>query len=134
MKEEYTFDARVLELLESDLYDMMYFRYKDAVKNGVSAIHHSLYGNSHKVNTIEKLNKLGDRYFTHYSDHIRFGTFITREKKLKEFSPRELSNIPPRYRPVGPVFRTVFDRTHTDKGLNDAQFRDFLRDLLRQSN
>ncbi len=108
------FDARgfVVPNLQ-ELYHVFLWRQNDATKNAISMAAQTFY--SHK----ELLNKNGDEKqemlfakgvnFNDYPYFFKRGTFVKRTKKLMELTPEQLEKIPEKFRPTGPVERTVIE-------------------------
>lgn len=106
------FDARVWSLPNLDTA-AEYFRWReaDATRNSLTMAAHAYYGHKelHKVGHKEKHDMLHAKgiNWNDYPAFFKRGVYVRRESMLRELTPEELSKIPEKHRPVGPVHRTV---------------------------
>lgn len=107
-----TFDARVFQVPNIDeAVNTVYWRVQDAVKNSISMASSAYY--SHKElqgkNSKDKQEMLFAKgiNWNDYPVFFKQGTFISRQKILRELTSEELEKIPEAHRPTGPVERTT---------------------------
>lgn len=109
-----SFDCRVWQVPSMELVvDTISWRVADAIKNSISMAAQAHY--SHK----ELNGKSGDKKkemllekgidWDRYPSFFKAGIFVKRVTKLVELSQYELSHIPEKHRPTGPVYRTSVD-------------------------
>lgn len=109
-----TFDARVWNVpTKEEAANVILWREQDATKNSISMAARHYY--SHK----ELYNKNGSEMqemlfqkgvnWNDYPNFFKRGTFVQRKKKLVQLTDMELNKIPEKYRPIGPVERTIVE-------------------------
>lgn len=108
------FDSRafvVPNLLE--LYHVFLWRQQDATKNAISMAAQSMYSHNALLgkNGDEKQEMLFEKgiNFNNYPAFFKRGTFLKRMKKLVSLTPEQLSKIPEKHRPTGPIERSVIE-------------------------
>lgn len=106
------FDARVFSMPSLDeMVECVLFRALDCSKNSITMAasayysHKELHGKS-SADKHEMLYAKGVNW-AHYPSFFKDGTFVRREKILRELTPEELAVIPEVHRPKGPVERSV---------------------------
>jgi len=111
------FDCRVWDVpRREEAVNAVLWREFDATKNSISAAarahfsHGSLKGLSGKQMQ-ERLWSEANVNWNDYPAYFKRGTYVRRIKKLKVLSTHELTHIPEKYRPSGPVERTVVEKT-----------------------
>lgn len=109
-----TFDTRVWNVpTKEEAANVILWREQDATKNSISMAARHYY--SHK----ELYNKNGSEMqemlfqkgvnWNNYPNFFKRGTFVQRKKKLVQLTETELNKIPKKYRPTGPVERTIVE-------------------------
>jgi tRNA(His) guanylyltransferase len=108
------FDARAFAVPNlQELYHVFLWRQQDATKNAISMAaqayypHAALLGKSGDEKQ-EMLFKVGTN-FNDYPFFFKRGTFVQKVTKMVEFTPEQLAKIPEKYRPTGPVERSVVE-------------------------
>lgn len=106
------FDCRVIVFPTKELCrKMLYWRYRDAVKNSVSMLAQCNFSDKrlHGKNTAERLKMLSSLGIEWEDNpyHFKYGTFLRREIVPMMLTEEELKNIPEKYRPTEQVPRTV---------------------------
>lgn len=108
------FDCRAFSVPNlTEAYNALLWRQQDCVKNAITMAAHSVY--SHKQlqfkNSSEKQEMLFQKgiNFNDYPFWFKRGTFVQRKKVTKVLSLDEMEKIPEKYRPNGPVERTVIE-------------------------
>lgn len=105
------FDARVLQLPEDyEAANMFLWRSLDATKNAVSMAARHYYSSKElhgkrRDDMLEMMRAKGVD-FERFDPAFRHGTFVQRVTRERVLSPEELSRIPERNRPAGPVMRS----------------------------
>lgn len=112
------FDCRILSMPEHEIRNMFVWRQIDASKNAISmaATHYLGHKRTMDMNSDQRVQMLLDEYgidFSTYPEYFKRGTFIHRTNVLRELTAEELSVIPEKFRPIGPVERTAFIRSHS---------------------
>ena len=105
------FDCRVCQIpTQTEAANMFVWRYKDARKNAISMTAQSVFSHKqlHGKNGGEMLEMLrGDGIeFDTYPRFFMHGTFVRRSVVMRELTVAELSHIPEKHRPSGPVERS----------------------------
>lgn len=104
------FDARVWQVPTlNDAYLALLWREKDAIKNSITmvALSHFSHKSLQNVNGQVKrqmLKDVGDPWEA-YASCYRKGSYFMRVAEERELTSEELSKIPEKHRPVGPVVR-----------------------------
>lgn len=106
------FDARVISMpSETEAANMLLWRNMDATKNAISmaASHYYSHRDLHGRSGSEKQEMLFQKgvNFNDYPAFFKRGTFVRRETAEMILTPDELSDIPEKHRPTGPVMRSV---------------------------
>jgi tRNA(His) guanylyltransferase len=106
------FDSRIWNVPSIDcVVDNLMWRQWDAYKNSVSMAAYNLIPQKelHKINTKGKLAKLQDIGFDWYElpHYAKRGSFYKKYSTFKCLSVDELSKIPEKHRPEGPIHRNV---------------------------
>jgi tRNA(His) guanylyltransferase len=109
------FDCRVVVFPTKQLcVKMLYWRYRDAVKNSVSMLSQCVFLNKelHKKNTQERLRmlNLAGVDWEDNPSHFKYGTFLRRETIPMMLSEHELNKIPEKHRPTEPVLRSIIQK------------------------
>lgn len=104
-------DCRVWNTNEKDAYASLVWRQRDCIKNSISMAAHVLYPTSglHKKSGEQKIKMLlskGVNWYD-YDPHYKYGTFFRKREELVPLTPEQLAKIPEKYRPTGPVPRSV---------------------------
>lgn len=96
-----------------ELYHVFLWRQQDAVKNAISMAASAYYSHNalHGKTGEEKQEMLFQKgvNFNDYPFFFKRGTFVKRVKKLITPSAETLQDIPEKYRPTGPVERTIIE-------------------------
>jgi hypothetical protein len=89
---------------------MIAWRWKDARTNAIGLAAQAMFAPKqlYRKKSEEMLAMLSRRGidFEAYPAFFRSGTFVRRRTVLRELTPAELSEIPERYRPSGPIARS----------------------------
>lgn len=106
------FDARVYQYPTLELAaESFLWRETDATRNSLTMAAGAFYSHKelHKAGYAQKHEMLFAKgiNWNDYPAFFKRGTYVRRESMLKELSPAELSRIPAKHRPSGPVMRTV---------------------------
>jgi tRNA(His) 5'-end guanylyltransferase len=105
------FDARAWAVPNLDLAaEHFVWREADATRNSLTMAAHAYYSTKelHKAGFSQKHEMLHD-VGVNWNDYPAFfkrGTYVRREKILKELTACELARIPEKHRPTAPVFRS----------------------------
>lgn len=105
------FDARVFNMPNLDeMVNCVLFRALDCAKNSITMAASAYYSHKqlHGKNSSDKHEMLYAKgvNWANYPAFFKDGTFLRRETVLKELSASELSRIPEKHRPKGPVQRS----------------------------
>lgn len=105
------FDARVYNYPTLDLAaESFVWRETDATRNSLTMAAHAYYSHKalHKVGYAQKHELLFAKgiNWNDYPAFFKRGTYVRREQVLKELTLAELSRIPEKHRPTGPVVRS----------------------------
>lgn len=109
------FDARAYVVPNlREAYHVLLWRQQDATKNAISMAAQSMF--SHKSLQGMTGPEMQERMFSekgvNFNDYPYFfkrGTFVRRVSRIKDMTPEDLARIPEKYRPAGPVRRTVIE-------------------------
>lgn len=107
-----SFDCRVWQVPSLDVAaDVFAWRAADAIKNSVSmaAQAHFSHKELQNKNSVQKKEMLWEKgvEWGNYPWFFKQGTFVKRINREVTLTPYELSQIPEKHRPTGPVLRTV---------------------------
>lgn len=107
-----TFDCRVWQVEDlNDAYLNFLWRQDDAVKNAISMAAQAHFSSRklHGINGEMKKQMLADigKPFDANPMFFRYGTFVKRVTEAVELNKEQLEKIPEKYRPTGPVMRSV---------------------------
>lgn len=112
-----SFDCRILNVPDdTEAENMLLWRMKDAFKNAVQSAAHNEFG--HKalmgVDTAAKIKMLKDSGidFFEFPPFFRLGTSMEFVSKSIDLTKEELSLIPEKHRPTGPVLRSVVEHSY----------------------
>lgn len=105
------FDARVFQYPELDLAaECFIWREADATRNSLTMAAHAYYNHRelHKAGYSKKHDMLHAKgiIWADYPAFFKRGTYVRRESEFRTLSDEELSRIPEKHRPTGPVIRT----------------------------
>lgn len=105
------FDARVFQYPNLELAaECFFWREADATRNSLTMAAHAYYSPKelHKAGFSKKHDMLHAKgvNWTDYPAFFKRGTYVRRESELRTLSPEELSRIPEKHRPTGPIMRT----------------------------
>lgn len=109
------FDCRVFQVpTRAEAANVFLWREQDATKNAVSMAARSMYSHKeldHKSGPEmqEMLFNIGIN-FNDYPSFFKHGTFVRRQTVTRELTTEELTRIPDRHRPIGPVERSQIMR------------------------
>lgn len=106
------FDARVWSVPNLDLAaEHFLWREADATRNSLTMAAHSMYSHKklHGVSAAKKHDMLKDKgvNWNDYPTFFKRGTYVRREQVSRHLTEQELKGIPEKYRPQGPVTRSV---------------------------
>ena len=97
-----------------EAYHALLWRQQDATKNAISMAAQSFYSqkelNGKHSNELQEMIFQKGQNFNDYPFFFKRGTFVRREKVLRELTPAERSAIPEKYRPTKPVERSELKR------------------------
>lgn len=114
-----SFDARVLQPNDSEILAYFKWRRDDAIKNSISMLAQAHF--SHKslefVGSTEKKKMLEEIGVSWYEqpDFFKSGVFFSKTTKKVELTEEQLLKIPEKYRPTGPVDRSVIVESSWDE-------------------
>lgn len=125
------FDARVFNMPNLDeMANCVLFRALDCAKNSITMAASAYYSHKelHGKGSAAKHEMLYAKgvNWAHYPAFFKDGTFLRREVVLKELSEQELSRIPEKHRPSGPVQRSVVQEVETPPFAKLANQKGFL--------
>lgn len=108
------FDARVWQYPSLDLAaEAFLWRETDAMRNSVTMMAHAKLGDKaiHKKGIGEKLAMLeaGGHRWRDMPEVFRRGVYLRKETVMKHLTEAELARIPEKFRPTGPVPRSVIE-------------------------
>ena len=108
-----TFDARVFQLPnKEECANVFLWRERDATKNAISMAARSVYSHKqlYKKNGSEMQEMLFQKgiNFNDYPTHFKRGAFVRRKHGIRKLTDEELSKIPEKHQPIGPVIRSKY--------------------------
>lgn len=129
------FDGRIFNVPDvATAIDNVFWRCCDATRNSIFSAAYAVFSSKqlHRQGVNRNILMLAEKrqinWFTDYPAHFQVGTLLTRETKHVTMSDDELARIPEKYRPTGPVLRSVIDE-HTPPCDFDAR-KDFIGKLF----
>jgi tRNA(His) 5'-end guanylyltransferase len=116
------FDCRVMQLpSKAEAANMILWRWKDARKNAISGLAQAHYSPKrlHGLHGGDMLDLLAADgiSFDALPSAYRNGTFWRRDAEMRELTDDELTRIPEKHRPSGPVMRTAMKSFHVENML-----------------
>ncbi len=125
------FDCRLFNCTEQESYEALVWRQRDCIKNSISMAARAAYPHAalHKKCGAEKINMLLAQGISwhDYDSHNKYGTFFRKRVEEVPLTPEQLTKIPEKHRPNGPVPRNIVTAYHPGPLSRSSGF---LRDLL----